>query len=108
MQGILDTAAYAFQLFLVLMVGWGLVFLAGFLVERKMRRGSTSKHIWDSFSWLWDNANIIGIPMLIFGAAYMVWALNTGYGIAGPGLLVLLLMGAATLLIGFAPSMRRR
>jgi hypothetical protein len=39
---------------------------------------------------------------------YMVWALNTGYGIAGPGLLVLLLMGAATLLIGFAPSMRRR
>ena len=108
MQGILDTARSAFTLFLVLLIGWALVFLAGFLVERKLRRGSTSQNIWDSMGWVWDNANIIGIPTLVFGAAYMVWALNTGYGISGPGLLVLLLMGAATALIGFAPSMRRR
>jgi hypothetical protein len=108
MQGILETARSAFTLFLVLLIGWGIVFLAGFLVERKLRRGSSGQNIWDSMGWVWDNANVIGIPTLVIGAVYMVWALNTGYGIAGPGLLVLLLMGAATLLIGFAPTMRRR
>ena len=38
----------------------------------------------------------------------MIWALNFGPGIGGPTLLILLLMGAAGLLIGFAPSLRRR
>lgn len=108
MQGILDTARSAFTLFLVLLIGWGLVFLAGFLVERKLRRGSTSQNILNSMGWVWDNANVIGIPTLVIGTVYMIWSLNSGYGVSGPGTLVLLLMGAATLLIGFAPSMRRR
>ena len=59
-------------------------------------------------TWVWDNANLIGIPTLILGAVYMIWALNYGPGIGGPSLLILMLMGAATLLIGFAPAMRRR
>ena len=48
MQGILETARSAFTLFLVLLIGWGIVFLAGFLVERKLRRGSSGQNIWDS------------------------------------------------------------
>lgn len=108
MQGILDTAAAAFTLLMVLLVGWALVFAAGFFMERKLRRGSTAQHIWNSMTWVWDNANLIGIPTLVLGAIYMIWALNYGPGIGGPSLLILMLMGAATLLIGFAPAMRRR
>jgi hypothetical protein len=108
MQGILDTAASAFTLLLLLVVGWALVFAAGFFAERKLQRGSTAQNIWQSMTWVWDNANLIGIPTLIIGTIYMIWALNYGPGIGGPSVLILMLMGAATLLIGFAPAMRRR
>ena len=107
MQGIIGSAQAAFTLLVVLFVGWGLVFGAAYYMERKLQRGKSGKQVWDSFTWLWDNANLIGIPTLILGALYMVWALNYGPGIGGPSALVLLLMGAAAALIGYAPSMRR-
>ncbi|MGE3270634.1 MAG: hypothetical protein AB7P40_17910 [Chloroflexota bacterium] len=108
MQGILDTARAAFTLVLMLGIGWLLVFAASYYTERRVRGTRAAPMIWNSFSWVWDNANIIGIPTLILGAVYMVWALNYGPGIGGPSMLVLLLMGAATALIGFGPAMRRR
>lgn len=108
MQGIFDTAQAAFALVVMLFVGWGLVFLGGTIVERKIRRGRNTASIWASFTWVWDHANTIGIPTLILGTLYMLWALNYGPGLGGPTLLILLLMGAAVMLIGFAPSLRRR
>ena len=79
-----------------------------YLIERKVRGNRAGPAIWDSFTWVWDNANVIAIPTLILGTVYMMWALNSGVGVGGPGLLVLMLMAAATALIGFAPAMRRR
>jgi hypothetical protein len=108
MQGILATAQAAFTLVLMLLIGWAIVFIAGSLVERKIRRGRNTASFWNSFTWVWDHANQIGIPTLILGTAYMLWALNYGPGLGGPTLLILLLMGAAVMLIGFAPSLRRR
>jgi hypothetical protein len=108
MQGILDTARAAFTLLLLLLVGWTIVFVVGSLVERKIRGSRSSTGLWSSFTWVWDHANVIGIPTLIIGTVYMIWALNYGPGLGGPSLLILLLMGAAVMLIGFAPSLRRR
>lgn len=108
MQGILDSARAAFTFVLVLVIGWGIVFLAGALVGRKLQRNPSSTSLWASFTWVWDNANIIGIPTLLLGTVYLVWAMYYGPGLGGPSLLVLLLMAAAALLIGFAPSLRRR
>ena len=108
MQGILATAQAAFTLVALLFIGWTIVFVAGSLMERKLKGGRNTASIWSSFTWVWDHANQIGIPLLIVGAVYMVWALNTGLGLGGPTLLVLLLMGAAVMLIGFAPTLRRR
>ena len=108
MRGILETAQAAFTLVLLLVVGWTLVFIAGSLVERKIRGRRSGPGVWTAFAWVWDNANAIGIPTLILGAVYMIWALNYGPGIGGPSLLVLMLMAAAVMLIGFAPSLRRR
>ena len=108
MQGILDSAQGALTLLLMLLTGWAIVFIVGSLVERKLRRGRGSASFWSSFAWVWDHANLIGIPTLIVGTLYMLWALNYGPGLGGPTLLILLLMGAAAMLIGFAPSLRRR
>ena len=108
MQGIVETAKAAFTLLLLLLVGWTIVFLVGSLVERKLSRGKSSASLWSSFAWVWDHANMIGIPTLVVGSAYMIWAINSEIGLGGPTLLVLLLMGAAVMLIGFAPSQRRR
>jgi hypothetical protein len=108
MQGIVETAKAAFTLVLLLLVGWTIVFIVGSIVERKLSRGKDSTALWASFAWIWDNANLIGIPTLILGSAYMIWAINSDVGLGGPTLLVLLLMGAAVMLIGFAPSLRRR
>jgi hypothetical protein len=108
MQGILDTARAAFTLVVLLIVGWTIVFIAGSMMERKLKGGKNTASIWSSFTWVWDNANIIGIPTLIVGTIYMLWALNYGPGLGGPTLMILLLMGAAVMLIGFAPSLRRR
>jgi hypothetical protein len=108
MQGILATAQAAFVLVALLFVGWTIVFIAGSLMERKLKVGRNTASIWSSFAWVWDNANVIGIPTLIVGTLYILWALNYGPGLGGPTLLILLLMGAAAMLIGFAPSLRRR
>ena len=108
MQGIFETAKAAFTLVLLLLVGWTIVFLVGSFVERKLSRKKSASSLWASFAWVWDNANLIGIPTLIVGSAYMIWAINSDIGLGGPTLLVLLLMGAAVMLIGFAPSLRRR
>ena len=106
MQGIVETAKAAFTLVVVLFVGWTIVFIVGSVVERKLKGNQPS--VWSSFAWVWDHANIIGIPTLVIGTLYMLWALNYGPGLGGPTLLILLLMGAAVMLIGFAPSLRRR
>ena len=109
MQGILDTARAAFTLLLMLLIGWTIVFIAGSLVERKFRKARpTDRSVFERFAWVWDNANVIGIPTLVVGSLYMVWAIFYGPGIGGPSMLILMLMGAAALLIGFAPSLRRR
>ena len=108
MQGIVTSAQAAFTLLAMLLIGWAIVFVAGSLVERKLRGGRKSAGLWTSFTWVWDHANTIGIPTLIVGTLYMLWALNYGPGLGGPTLLILMLMGAAVMLIGFAPSLRRR
>jgi hypothetical protein len=108
MQGIVETAQAAFTLVLLLLVGWTIVFIAGSLVERKLGGGQRGPGLLSSFSWVWDHANLIGITTLIVGTVYMIWALNYGPGLGGPTLLILLMMGAAVMLIGFAPSLRRR
>jgi hypothetical protein len=107
MQGILATAQAAFLLVIVLIIGWSLVWLASSLVERKLK-GDRAPSIWSSFAWVWDNSNIIGIPTLVVGTLYILWAMNYGPGLGGPTLLILMLMGAAGFLIGFAPSLRGR
>lgn len=107
MQGIIATAQAAFTLVVLLLVGWTIVFVAGGLVERKLK-GTRAAPLWDSFSWVWDNSNAIGIPTLIIGTAYILWAMNFGPGLGSETLLILMLMAAAALLIGFAPNLRRR
>jgi len=108
MQSIFATAQAAFMLVVVLAIGWTLVYLVSSMVERKLRGGRAVPNVWTSFTWVWDNANVIGIPTLILGAAYIIWAMNYGSGLGSETLLILMLMGAAACLIGFAPSLRRR
>ncbi|HZO27497.1 MAG TPA: hypothetical protein VFH48_16070 [Chloroflexota bacterium] len=108
MQGILETAKAAFAFVLLLLVGWSIVFFVGSVVERKLRRDQKGTSIWSSFAWVWDHANMIGIPVLIVGTLYIFWALNYSSGPGSETLLILLLMAAAGMLIGFAPSLRRR
>ncbi len=107
---LVDAAAAAFNLILIFVVGWAIVLAATVYTERRLRRGKggTGPGVVGSVAWLWDNANLIGIPTLVLGAAYLVWAMYFGPGLAvGPTMLVVMLMGAAGLLIGFAPSVRR-
>src|SRR5918997_1370714 len=107
---LVDAAAAAFNLVLIFVVGWSIVVAATVYTERRLRRGKGGKGpgIVGSVTWLWDNANVIGIPTLLLGAGYLVWAMYFGPGLGGgPTMLVVMLMGAAGLLIGFAPSVRR-
>jgi hypothetical protein len=108
MQSIVATAQAAFLLVVVLMIGWTLVYLASSAVERKLRGGRAGANVWDSLTWVWDNSNAIGIPTLILGTLYILWSMNYGPGLGSETLLILMLMAAAGLLIGFAPSLRRR
>ena len=110
MGSIIDAAGAALNLLLVFVVGWLLVIGASRYTEKRLRRRAATKGpgIVASATWLWDNANVIGIPTLLLGTTYLVWAMYFGPGLsAGPTMLVVLLMGAAGLLIGFAPSARR-
>ena len=95
------------MLVLVLVIGWSVVWLAGVFVERKLK-GDRAPSLWTSLTWVWDNSNVIGIPTLILGTLYILWAMNYGSGLGSETLLILMLMAAAGLLIGFAPSLRRR
>ena len=107
---LVDAASAAFNLLLIFLVGWAIVIAATVFTERRLRGGKAGKGpgIGGSTAWLWDNANVVGIPTLLLGTAYLVWAMFYGPGLAaGPSLLVVLLMGAVGLLIGFAPSVRR-
>lgn len=106
MQGIIASAQAAFTLMVLLIVGWSIVWVAGGLVERRLKGGRAAP-LWESFSWVWDNSNAIGIPTLIIGTVYILWAMNYGPGLGSETLLILMLMAAAGLLIGFAPSLRR-
>jgi hypothetical protein len=108
MQSIVATAQAAFLLVVVLVIGWTLVYLASSLVERRIRGNRAGPSIWGGFAWVWDNSNLIGIPTLILGALYIVWAMYYGPGLGSETLLILMLMAAAAFLIGFAPSLRRR
>ena len=110
MGSLFEAAAAAFNLVLIFLVGWLIVVAATVYTERRLRRGKTGTGpgIVGSITWLWDNANVIGIPTLVLGATYLVWAMYFGPGLsAGPTMLVVMLMAAAGLLIGFAPSARR-
>jgi hypothetical protein len=108
MQGIVNSAAAAFTLLLILAIGWGLIFAVTSLVERKVRGKDAGPGLWSVFAWVWDNSNVVGIPMLVIGTLYMIWAMNYGPGLGGITMLVLLLMGAAAALVGLAPALRRR
>jgi hypothetical protein len=109
MAAIVETAKAAFAFVVLLFLGWTIVFIVGSLVERKLKGDKGGPSLWSSFTWVWDNANWIGIPTLVVGTLYMIWAFNfDGPGIGGPTVLILLMMGAAGMLIGFAPSLRRR
>jgi hypothetical protein len=108
MQGIFESATAALTLLVILIIGWLTVLAAATLVERRLRGKNAGAGMWASFSWVWDNSNLIGIPLLLLGAAYLIWAINYGPGLGGIGMLVIMLMAAAAALIGFAPSLRRR
>ncbi|MCC6178602.1 MAG: hypothetical protein IT305_25130 [Chloroflexi bacterium] len=113
MQSFASAAAGAITLLLIFVIGWMAVFFAGAYVERKVSRkkpgGKAGIAVTDMFTWVWDYSNAIGIPTLLLGTTYLFWAMYLGPGLmAGPSLLVILLMSAAALLIGFAPSLRRR
>ena len=108
MQGILNSAAAALTLLVMLFIGWIAVFVVTSYVERRVRGKSTAVGLMSSFTWLWDNANLIGIPILLVGTVYLIWAMNYGPGLGGITFLVVMLMGAATALVGLAASLRRR
>lgn len=111
MGSIVDAAGAAFNLLLVFIIGWFVVVFASRYTEQRLRRGKSARRgpgIGDSATWLWDNSNIIGIPTLVLGTAYLIWSMYFGPGLsAGPTMLVIVLMTAAGLLIGFAPGLRR-
>ncbi len=109
MQTWLESGAAAFQLLVMLGLGWLIVFLVAELVERRVggkrhRKGSAGTIL----GWLWDYSNMIGIPTLLLGAAYLIWSMTWGPGVsAGPTMPIVLLMTVAGFLIGFGPGLRR-
>ena len=110
MQGWFDSAQAALRLLLMLVLGWTAIFLVTRILEQRLdrkrpRRGPSSL---DALGWLWSYSNVIGIPTLILGAAYLIWSMNSGTGLGGgPTMLVILLMTGAGFLVGFGPSLRR-
>ncbi len=110
MESLFAAAGAAVNMLAVFLVGWLIVIVASQYTERRLRRGKSGKGpgIFGSVAWLWDNANVIGIPTLLLGTTYLIWAMYLGPGLsAGPTMLVVFLMAGAGLLIGFAPGIRR-
>ena len=103
----------AFQLLLMMGAGWFVVFAIAGVLERRMRgqrRGARRRGpgLLAAAGWLWDYSNVIGIPTLLLGAAYLIWTMNWGPGLdSGPTMLIILLMMAAGFLVGFGPGLRR-
>lgn len=100
----------AAQLLLLMTIGWLTVFLASRAVEQRLtrKRHRAGPATLSALSWLWAYSNVIGIPTLLFGSAYLIWSMNWGGGLSsGPTALVVLLMMVAGFLIGFGPGMRR-
>jgi hypothetical protein len=109
LQTWIDSILAGFQVILLLLLGWVIVVAASRYTERRLRRkGKPGPGIFDSLNWLLDYSNTIGIPILLAGTAYFIWALGWGPGLAtGPTAIVLLLMTLAGLLVGLGPSLRR-
>jgi hypothetical protein len=109
MQTVFDAWAAGFQLLVLMIIGWCTVFLVSRSVEQRLRRkGRRSPGITATLNWVWDYSNVIGIPTLLVGSLYLVWAMSLGPGLsAGPTALVILMMALAALLIGFGPGLRR-
>jgi len=110
MQPLFGGGAAACQLLLMLAIGSLAVFMVSRVLEQRMGRKKPSRgpSALDALGWLWDYSNLIGIPVLLAGAAYLLWSLNWGPGLStGPTMLVVLLMMVAAFLIGFGPSLRR-
>lgn len=108
-----EAASAAFQLLVVMTIAWVAVFLVSRVAERRLRRSGPGGRAGGTgaLSWLWNNSNPIGIGTLLAGAAYLIWAMNWGPGLAsGPTALVIMLMTLGGFLIGFAPIIpgRRR
>jgi hypothetical protein len=110
MQSWWEGGVAAFQLLVMMGLGWLIVFLVAQVVEQRVGRKRRGKGSGRSvLGWFWNYANPIGIATLLSGAAYLIWSMTWGPGLsAGPTMLVILLMLAAGFLIGFAPGLRRR
>jgi hypothetical protein len=110
MQAWLEAGSAAIQLLLVLIVAWFAVFLISGYVERRVsRRGGGGPGLLGVLGWLWEYSNVIGIPTLLLGAAFLIWSMNWGPGLSsGPALLAILLMSVAAFVVGFGPGLRRR
>ena len=103
----------ALRLLVLMGLGWCAVFLVARVVERRLRpRGRGGRRdgpgIRSVVGWLWDYSNVIGIPTLLLGAAYLIWTMSWGPGLeSGPTMLIIMLMMAAGFLVGFGPGLRR-
>ena len=110
MQSWWQSGFAALQLLIMLVVGWFAVFLVTSLLEQRMRRNERGRKggMLATLGWVWAYSNVIGIPTLLLGAAYLLWSMSSGAGLnSGPTMLVILLMSAAAFLIGFGPGLRR-
>ena len=113
MQSWWEGGVPALRLLLLMTLGWCAVFLVTRVVERRLRppgRGDRRRGtgVVGAVGWLWSYSNVIGIPTLLLGAAYLIWTMNWGPGLeSGPTMLIILLMMAAGFLIGFGPGLRR-
>ena len=113
MQTVLDGGAAAIQVLVMMIAGWISVYLVTRILEPRIRGAGRGRRrggvgTLGAVGWLWDYSNVIGIPTLLFGTAYLVWSMYWGPGLSsGPTLLIILLMSAAGLLIGFGPGLRR-
>ncbi len=104
----------ALRLLLLMGLAWCAVFMVARLVEWRLRgpsgggRGHGGASVLGTAARLWEYSNVIGIPTLLLGAAYLIWAMNWGPGLeGGPTMLIILAMMAAGFLIGFGPGLRR-
>lgn len=109
MQIVFESWIGALQLLLLMTIGWFMVWLVSRSVEHRLRRKDRrAPGIVATLNLVWDYSNVIGIPTLLLGTAYLIWTMGWGPGLSsGPTALVILMMALAGLLIGFGPGLRR-